>query len=190
MPAPPAGVDDERQALLELHEEFIAAETTTNREKYEVLTSTGTCVACHQELMTPLAMGMEDYDSVGNLRTEDLNGNLINAIGELYAPNNLEDKHISLVFDGTNGLADLLSGSTTAQSCVPETFFRYITGVGVDGFDVYDPNSPQLNLVEQEGYACEVEDLTQTMMNESPRKMLEKLGVMQSVRYRKEWLRQ
>ena len=190
MPAPPAGVDDERQALLELHEEFIAAETTTNREKYEVLTSTGTCVACHQELMTPLAMGMEDFDSVGNLRTQDLNGNLINAIGALYAPNNLEDKHISLVFDGTNGLTDLLAGSTTAQSCVPETFFRYITGVGVDGFDVYDPNSPQLNLVEQEGYACEVEDLTQTMMNESPRNMLEKLGAMQSVRYRKEWLRQ
>tara|TARA_B110000116_G_scaffold235357_1_gene220398 strand:- start:1155 stop:4313 length:3159 start_codon:yes stop_codon:yes gene_type:complete len=190
MPAPPAGVDDERQGLLELHEEFIAAETTTNREKYEVLTSTGTCVACHQELMTPLAMGMEDYDSVGNLRTEDLNGNLINAIGTLYAPNNLEDKHISLAFDGTTGLSDLLAGSTTAQSCVPETLFRYTLGVGVDGFDVYDPNSPQLNLLEQEGYACEVEDLTQTMMNESPRKMLEKLGVMQSVRYRKEWLRQ
>ena len=190
MPAPPAGVDDERQVLLEQHEEFLAADTTTNREKYELLTSTGTCVACHQELMTPLGMGMEDYNTVGKFRTEDLNGNLINAMSALYAPNNLEDKHISLEFDGSKGLTDLLAGSTTAQSCVAETFFRYTLGVGVDGFDAFDPNSPQLDPLEQEGYACEVEDLTRTMMNESPRNMLEKLGAMQSVRYRKEWLRQ
>lgn len=189
MPSPPAGIGDDRQALLELHAAFIAAPTTTNRQKYEVLTGEGSCVECHKEWMNPLAMGMEDFDTVGNPRTQDLNGNLIDAMGALYAPNNLADKHISIPFEGTQGLAGLLAASTTAQTCVPENFFRYTYGVGVDGYD-NNPNAPILGAAEQNGYACEVQNLTQTMMNESPRKMLEQLGVMQSIRYRKEWLRQ
>lgn len=190
MPAPPAGIGDDRQALLELHADFIAAATTTNREKYDILTSTGSCVECHKEWMNPLAFGMEDFDTVGNPRTQDLDGNMIDALGALYAPNNLTDKHISIAFQGTEGLAGILASSTTAQQCVPETFFRYTMGVGVDSIDNSDPNAGQLDPVEQNGYACEVKDLTQTMMTLSPRKMLEQLATMQSVRYRKEWSRQ
>ncbi len=190
MPAPPAGIDDDRIALLEQHADFISASTTTNRMKYEILTNTGSCVECHKEWMNPLAFGMEDFDTVGRYRTTDLNGNMIDVMGALHAPVNLADKTLKVDFEGTKGLSAVLAVSPKAQSCLPQNLFRYAVGVGVDGINQNNPNAGQLNATEQTGYACEVQDLTSTMMTQSPRAMLENFATMQAVRYRKAWSRQ
>lgn len=190
MPAPPAGINDDRIALLEQNADFIAASTTTNSMKYEILTNTGSCVQCHKEWMNPLAFGMEDFDTVGRFRSTDLNGNMIDAMGALYAPVNLADKTIKVDFEGTKGLSAVLAASPKAQSCLPQNLFRYAVGVGVDGIDQSDPNAGQLNPTEQTGYACEVQNLTSTMMDQSPRAMLENFATMQAIRYRKAWSRE
>lgn len=190
MPAPPAGIDDDRIALLEQHADFIAAPTTTNRMKYEILTNTGSCVQCHKEWMNPLAFGMEDFDTVGRFRTTDLNGNMIDVMGALYAPVNLADKTLKVDFEGARGLSAILADSPKAQSCLPQNIFRYAIGVGVDGIDLNNPVGPQLDSTEQEGYTCEVQGLTETMMDQSPRVMLENFAIMKAVRYRKAWSRQ
>lgn len=189
MPAPPAGINDDRIGLLEQHADFINADTTTNRMKYEILTNTGSCVECHKEWMNPLAFGMEDFDTVGRYRTTDLKGNMIDALGALYAPVNLADKTLKVDFDGTRGLSALLAESQKAQSCLPQNLFRYAVGVGVEGINPNDPNGGQLTEVEQAGYACEIQNLTETMMDQSPRAMLESFATMQAVRYRKAWAR-
>ena len=190
MPAPPAGIDDDRIALLEQHADFIDAPTTTNRMKYEILTNTGSCVECHKEWMNPLAFGMEDFDTVGRYRTTDLNGNMIDVLGALHAPVNLADKTLKVDFEGTRGLSTILAESPKAQSCLPQNLFRYAVGVGIDGVDRNNPAAGQLDPTEQTGYACEVQDLTTTMMSQSPRAMLESFATMQAVRYRKAWSRQ
>lgn len=189
MPAPPAGINDDRIALLEQHADFIRADTTTNRMKYEILTNTGSCVQCHKEWMNPLAFGMEDFDTVGRYRTTDLKGNMIDAQGALHAPVNLADKTLKVDFEGARGLSAILAESQKAQSCLPQNLFRYAIGVGVEGINPNDPNAGELTTAEKEGYVCEVQNLTATMMSQSPRTMLERFATMQAVRYRKAWAR-
>jgi len=67
--------------------------------------------------------------------------------------------------------------------------FRYVTGVGHENIDVSNPEGPELADEESAGYTCEVENLTQTMMESSPRAMLERFSTLDAVRYRKAWSR-
>ena len=137
-----------------------------------------------------MGFGMEDFDAVGKPRTVDLRGNTIDASGQLYAPENLNDKDTFIDFQGTRGLAELLTTLPSAQTCVPQNLFRFVIGVGVDGIDVSNPEGATLVDEEKTGYACEVQNLKNTMMDESPRAMLESMGILESVRYRKAWARQ
>ena len=83
----------------------------------------------------------------------------------------------------------MLSESMTAQSCLSETMFRYVAGVGHDDIDPANPESVTLAAEEAAGYSCEVENLTKTLMDESPRAFLEAFSTLDAVRYRKAWAR-
>ncbi|MFT7531538.1 MAG: hypothetical protein ACI9FD_002556 [Gammaproteobacteria bacterium] len=62
-------------------------------------------------------------------------------------------------------------------------------GVGHQDIDSSNPDGPKLSDEEKSGYACEIDQLTNTMMNNSPRSMLERFGSLKAVRYRKAWSR-
>ncbi|MEM8490076.1 MAG: DUF1592 domain-containing protein [Pseudomonadota bacterium] len=189
-PDPPAGTFAAREEKLAELSDFLMQPTTTNRMKYHRLTEDSPCTTCHMEYINPLGFGMEDFDTVGRIRSEDHNSNPIDASGVLFAPNRYRDIDQSLEFTGTRGLGALLAQQPAAQACLPQQLFRYVMGVGYQDIDSSDPGSPELvSDVEKSGYACEVDRLQQTMMGSSPREMLESFGVLQSVRYRKAWPR-
>ncbi|MEL7046120.1 MAG: DUF1588 domain-containing protein, partial [Pseudomonadota bacterium] len=189
-PDPPAGTFAAREEKLAALSDFLMQPTTTNRMKYHRLTEDSPCTTCHLEYINPLGFGMEDFDTVGRLRSVDRNANPIDASGVLFAPNRYSDIHESLAFTGTRGLGALLAQQPAAQACLPQQMFRYVMGVGYQDINRADPGGPQLvSDVEKSGYACEVDRLQQTMMSVSPRSMLESFGILESVRYRKAWPR-
>jgi len=132
---------------------------------------------------------MEDFDTVGKLRASDLNGNTIDAAGQLFAPNDYNNTNEVENFNGSKDLAQLISSLPTAQSCLSEQMFRYVMGVGHETIDVSNPQGPELAAAEKEGYACEIENLTKQLMDASPRDMLERFSTLEAVRYRKAWQR-
>tara|TARA_R110002049_G_scaffold154534_2_gene319038 strand:+ start:1082 stop:3892 length:2811 start_codon:yes stop_codon:yes gene_type:complete len=188
-PDPPAGTFAAREAKLAELSSYLQQPTTTNRDKYHRLTEDAPCTNCHSQYINPLGFGMEDFDTVGRFRTQDLNGNDIDASGKLYAPSGYSNLDEVESFHGTQGLGVLLSGLPSAQRCLPKQMFRYITGVGDQNIDAANPEGPQLSAAEKSGYACEIDLLTDAMMNDSPRAMLEQFGSLKAVRYRKAWAR-
>jgi uncharacterized Zn-binding protein involved in type VI secretion len=188
-PDPPAGTFAAREEKLAELSSFLQDAATTNRMKYHRLTEDAPCTNCHLKYINPLGFGMEDFDTVGRIRNSDLNGNSVDASGALYAPLNYSDVDELETFLGTRGLGTVLSGLPSAQSCLPKQMFRYFLGVGHESIDNANPDGPQLSDDEKAGYACEIEQLTEAMMNNSPRAMLERFGTLKAVRYRKAWSR-
>lgn len=188
-PDPPAGTFEAREQKLEELSEFLQDPETTNRMKYHRLTEDAPCTSCHLEYINPLGFGMEDFDTVGRIREQDLNGNLIDASGELFAPTKYSDIDESIPFNGARGLGITLSELESAQSCLPKQMFRYFSGVGHRAIDSANPEGAQLADLERAGYACEIDVLKDALLGESPRAMLERFAVLDAVRYRKAWSR-
>ena len=188
-PDPPAGTFAAREQKLAELSELLQDPTTTNQVKYHRLTEDEPCTNCHLQYINPLGFGMEDFDTVGNVRSADLNGNTIDAIGDLYAPNDYNNVNEVEGFIGTRDLGQVLSTLPSAQACIPKQMFRYVMGVGHDSIDNDNPEGPALSDAEKTGYACEIENLTQSMMNDNPRAMLERFSTLEAVRYRKAWSR-
>ncbi len=188
-PDPPAGTFEAREQKLAELSDLLQDPTTTNRLKYHRLTEDEPCTNCHLHYINPLGFGMEDFDTVGNVRSVDLNGNVIDAIGELFAPNDYNNVSEVEPFDGTRGLGALIATLPSAQACLPKQMFRYVMGVGYQEIDPDNPEGAEMSDEEKTGYACEIENLTQSMMSDSPRSMLESFSVLQAVRYRKAWSR-
>ena len=94
-----------------------------------------------------------------------------------------------MAFDGTRGLGNVLSGLGSAQEGLPTQMIRHFMGIGDEDVDSSNPDGPQLNDEENSGYACEIDCLTDDMMQNSPRAMLERFGSLNAVRYRKAWQR-
>lgn len=188
-PDPPAGTFAAREQKLAELSELLQDPTTTNRVKYHRLTEDEPCTNCHLQYINPLGFGMEDFDTVGNVRSQDLNGNVIDAIGDLYAPNDYNTVDEVESFMGTRDLGQVLTNLPAAQACIPKQMFRYVMGVGYDSIDNDNPEGPALSDEEKTGYACEIENLTQSMMDDNPRAMLERFSTLEAVRYRKAWSR-
>lgn len=200
MPDPPEGVDVGRNNKAGELGEFLDAPTTTNRMAFHRLTEDGTCLECHAELINPLGFGLEDYDTVGRFRTEDLNGNSINALGALYSPyldlqffGDPERDVTYHVFEGGQGLAEMLAtgeASELAKSCLAMQVLSFSSGINVASITNSErPEVDKLAAGERNSYACDVEDLVNVLDTASPRSMLETLGTLESVRYRKAWTR-
>ncbi len=189
LPDPPAGTFAARDERLAQLSDILRDPTTTNRRKFHLLTEGQPCSACHLEYINPLGFGMEDFDTVGNIRSTDLKGNAIDAAGELFAPLDYNDRTQIEVFSGAKDLGRLISTLPSAQSCLSEQMFRYVMGVGHENIDTSNPEAPDLAPDERAGYACEIENLTNAMINTSPRSMLERFSTLEAVRYRKAWPR-
>lgn len=189
-PDPPAGTFAAREQKLAELSSFLQDPATTNRMKYHRLTEDAPCTSCHQQYINPLGFGMEDFDTVGRIRHSDPQGNPIDASGALYAPLNYADVDTMETFLGTRGLGTVLSGLSSAQGCLPKQLFRYVVGVGDQQIDPANPDGSQLSDDERTGYACAIDQLTDTMLNQSPRTMLEQFGSLDIIRYRKAWPRQ
>lgn len=196
MPPPPAGVSTARDSQKEAIETFINDVRTTNRAAFHRLTESTTCAECHSELINPLGFGLEDYDSVGRLRSVDNAGNAIDASGAFFSPfmelhffgdEGRNTEHYS--FNGGQELATMLASgeaSGLAKSCVAMQFYNYATGIVVDSItESGNPLADTLSQDEVSGYGCDINNMVIEITQDSPRAMLEALGTLNSIRFRK-----
>jgi hypothetical protein len=98
------------------------SEATTTRERFAQHVADPSCANCHQ-LMDPIGLGFENYDPVGTWRTDDglsavdASGELLSVSDELAGP-----------FNGAIELAQKLSTSQEAASCMANQWFRFALG--------------------------------------------------------------
>jgi mono/diheme cytochrome c family protein len=199
-PPPPPGVDVGRTNKEGELKAFLEHPKTTNRMANHRMTEDGNCRICHAETINPLGFALEDYDTVGRFRTADRNNNPIDANGAVYSPN----LQLQLFYDperdmerydvnGGSELALMLAEgelSGLAKTCLASQMVSLTTGLdyasilGATRSDVV-----RLPADEKQGYNCDVGDLVNTLSSSTPRAMLEQIGTLDTVRYRKAWTR-
>ena len=190
---PPTGValdgtdvDAAREAARVQWEAYLAANggKATSRKKYEFLTSATLCASCHAKMINPLGGGMEDFSAVGLPITKDYNQLPIDASGVLYGVTATDDGQ-TLTFNGAKELAHGIAGLDVTRQCFIDNNFRLAMGTGASYLD--RDKAISLSASEKANYACEVNKLDTVMKgsNNSTRAMLQALGSMDSVRYRK-----
>lgn len=96
----------------------------TLREVLELHRADPVCAACHL-LMDPIGLGFENYDGIGQWRTEE-NGLPVDPSGEL--PN-------GSAFLGPDGLIDILVADPSYNHCMVEQLATYALGRGVESSD-------------------------------------------------------
>lgn len=204
IPEPPSGVSLDREALAARDREFFDNPHTTQRMIFDRITSGTSCSNCHGEIINPLGGGMENYDSLGRVRSVDLKGNAINAAGTFFSPYpqlqflNDPDRVIyspAIQFDGGKDLARTVVEdpmvSSLAQSCLATQFVSYSTGIHsiflIDS--TRDVGYSRISKAEEDAYRCDIADLTNVLTASGPRAMLEEIPALDSVMYRQEWAR-
>lgn len=203
VPNPPTGLalDKLREEQAQAFEALKASQGgfATSRQEYHFLTSVSPCTNCHLKIINPLGFGFEDFSPVGLPRTRDDNNLSVGFLeddGTLYGVNSLDDGK-SLTFTGTNNLGAKLVASTDGYSqlraCFVENNYRMAFGTGTSYFDRNltgsDDKPIQLPAAQQQANANEVAALIQQMAanSNSPKVMLQSLGSLKSVRYRKDF---
>ncbi len=93
----------------------------SGRERFIAHSIDPECAGCHK-LTDPLGFGFENYDAVGQYRTED-NDEPVDASGEVFATQDIDGK-----FVGAVELGQKLAGSQQVKDCVVETWFRHAMG--------------------------------------------------------------
>jgi hypothetical protein len=88
------------------------------RERLEAHRADPTCAGCHS-LMDPIGFGLENFDAIGAYRTNEDNGALIDASGQL--PD-------GRMFSGAIELVSLLAGDPNFGRCVSQQLFTYALG--------------------------------------------------------------
>src|SRR3569623_1385614 len=103
----------------------------TARERYGAhLMAGSTCMGCHQ-LMDPIGFAFENYDAIGQYRTND-GPEDIDASGAILGsadPAQMDD------FDGVKQLAGMLANSEQVRDCVATLWCRYAAGRSVGDDD-------------------------------------------------------
>jgi len=204
IPEPPSGVSLDREALAARDKVFFEDPHTTQRMIFERITSGTSCSNCHGEIINPLGASLENYDTLGRVRSIDLKGNAINAAGVFYSPYpqlqflNDPDRVIyspSIQFTGGKDLARTVVEnpmvSSLAQSCLATQFVSYSSGITslflIDS--KRDVGYPRISAAEESAYRCDISDLNNVLTSKGPRAMLEEIPALDSVMYRKEWAR-
>lgn len=90
--------------------------TETMRERLAQHQEDPSCSGCHT-LMDPIGFGLENYDGIGQFRTED-NGSPIDASAQIDGQS----------FEGAAGLGALVAESPDAASCLVRNVYRDATG--------------------------------------------------------------
>lgn len=204
IPEPPNGVSLDREALFARDREFFENPHTTQRMMYDRITAGTTCANCHGEIINQVGGGMENYDAMGRVRAVDLKGNPINAVGTFFSPYpqlqflNDPDRVIhspAIVFEGGQGLANTIVNdplvSGLAQSCLATQMVSYSSGIhAIFLMDSdRDVGYARISKQEEDAIRCGIESLTNTLVSQGPRAMLEAIPTLDSVIYRQEWAR-
>ena len=183
--------------------DFLDDPETTQRMRFHRTTEFGSCSACHNEIINPLGFGLEDFNAVGIKRSQDANGNPIDANGALWSPflqlqfyDDPNRVQKMTEFSGGKELGQLLATdpqiSGLAKSCLAKQMLSYVSGIdarAMSDSDRVEVTQLDISVNEKNGYTCDVMDLVDTLSNESPRRMLERIGSLESIRYRKAWSR-
>lgn len=114
VPAPPANVSTIPPAL---------SEDATTRERFAAHTNNPACASCHRTI-DPMGFGMEDFDGLGQHRTEE-NGRRVDASGAVMAADGTTNLGS---FTGGAQLARYLTTSEELANCVPLQLVRYAMG--------------------------------------------------------------
>lgn len=204
IPEPPSGVSLDREALAARDKAFFEDPHTTQRMIFERITSGTSCSNCHAEIINPLGASLENYDTLGRVRSTDLKGNAINASGTFFSPFpqlqffNDPDRVIyspAIQFTGGKDLARTVVEnpmvSNLARTCLATQFVSYSTGITsiflIDS--KRDVGYPRISSAEESAYRCDISNLSNVLTARGPRAMLEEIPALDSVIYRKEWAR-
>jgi len=117
-PSPPSGVPP-------LKPPSFATKVRSVRERMVEHRRNPPCAGCHA-MMDPLGLALENFDAVGQWRTLDESGGLIDASGSM--PD-------GTTFDGADGLRQALLGSDRFVMTLTEKLMTYALGRGVDYYD-------------------------------------------------------
>jgi hypothetical protein len=96
--------------------------TTSTKERFAQHVADPTCAGCHQ-LMDPIGLGFENYDSIGAYRTMDGLG-AVDATGKIVAAG----ADVTGPFNGAVELAQKLANSSDVASCFANQWFRFSLG--------------------------------------------------------------
>lgn len=124
LPPPPANVMATAPEL---------AGDATSREVVESLTSTGSCVSCHQKSINPLGFATENFDALGRPRSEERLIDLVSGEVQGTAPVNTQVE-ASIFPDDDNVVADgielqeAMIESGKVQACFARAYFRFTFG--------------------------------------------------------------
>ena len=95
------------------------------RARLAAIAATPSCAACHERI-DPLGLGLENFDAIGQFRTQYRSGELIDATGVI--PDNIP-------FRGLPELADKLAQDPRVVDCVARKALIYALGRGVGSTD-------------------------------------------------------
>lgn len=113
IPAPPANVpmldDPAATPPAELQSENVRVRLEAHRQMEPA------CNACHT-LLDPIGLGLENYDAIGQYRTQYDNGDAVDASGQLSA---------TQTFNGLAELAAILATDTRLNDCVSDRMLTY-----------------------------------------------------------------
>jgi hypothetical protein len=104
----------------------------TTREQILALTASAECSSCHR-LQDPIGFGLEAFDGVAVLRTED-NGVPIDATGALNGISGPQGEE--LTFNGSRELSKIVGDNPKARSCFATNYYRFARGFDAKGVDV------------------------------------------------------
>lgn len=93
------------------------------RERLEAHRKDPACAGCHAR-MDPIGLGLERFDGIGALRSED-NGVAVDASGQLEGA----------AFDGADQLSALLAADPRLPACAVRALFTYALGRAPQGLD-------------------------------------------------------
>ena len=187
VPPMPTNLEVFREDAAAALDDFVASQggAILNRERFHFLTKDEPCSLCHEAIINPHGFGMENFDAVGLVRTQDANNLSIDDSGELIGLSSLSDGQVES-FTGARGLATVLQDLPAIQSCYVEKSFRYVMATG---HDVFEEDNLQVELTEEQvdSFSCAVSRMSNAMdlENQTPREALRALGVQDVVRYRK-----
>ena len=99
-----------------------ASPATSTRERFAQHSTDPVCAGCHQ-LMDPIGLGFENYDSIGAYRTVD-------GLGPVDATGNISQVSADLAgnFNGAIELANKLANSKDVEHCFANQWFRFSLG--------------------------------------------------------------
>jgi Protein of unknown function (DUF1592)/Protein of unknown function (DUF1588)/Protein of unknown function (DUF1595)/Glycogen recognition site of AMP-activated protein kinase/Protein of unknown function (DUF1585) len=98
----------------------------TTRERFRQHTSVPGCASCHRYI-DGIGFGFERFDAIGRLRDKD-NGQPVDATGTMNDVEGL-GTNTSGAYTDIRGLADVVTASTAAKSCLATQYYRFLRGM-------------------------------------------------------------